>query len=66
VWSCVVLTFFASVMIDWPRRAFHLHYPTWLRWIDYTLATGFFVALAAFLVLRGRDVVAYRRQQPSH
>ena len=55
--------FIPSIGIDWPRRAFQLHYPSWLLWIDYALATFYLAVLATFLVLRGREVVSFRRQQ---
>jgi hypothetical protein len=65
-WACAVLTFIPAVSIDWPRRAFELDYPTWLRWIDDTLSVLYLVVAATFLVLRGREVIIYRRQQPGH
>lgn len=45
---------------------FDMHYPLWLRWVGRVLLVVFVIALLAFITLRGREVMEYRRQQPVH
>jgi len=45
---------------------FEVHYPLWLHWIGRVLFAIFAIAILTFAVLRGREVVAYRRQEPGH
>lgn len=61
--GCVALTFIAGALVDAPRSIFGLHYPTGLRWVVYTLGIMFLAALAAYAVIRAREIVNYRRQQ---
>jgi hypothetical protein len=61
-----VLAFIPATGIDWARRAFDLHYPMWLLWIDYALTTLVLVLLVAYMVLRGQEVLSHRRAQTGH
>jgi len=60
------VTFVISWVIGIPHMFFEVHYPLWLRWIGRVLLILFVVALLAFLTLRGREAMDYRRQQAGH
>ena len=38
-------------------------YPTWLRWVVYTLGIMLLAALTAYAVIRAREIINYRRKQ---
>jgi hypothetical protein len=64
--GCGALTFIAAALVDAPRGFFDLHYPTWLRWVVYTLWIMFLATLAAYVVIRAREIINYRRNQAGH
>ncbi|HEY2985624.1 MAG TPA: hypothetical protein VGJ38_15825 [Jatrophihabitantaceae bacterium] len=62
----VAWTLIGTLLVDAPRGFFDLYYPTWLRWIDYTLGMMFLATLATYVVLRARELISYRRAQTGH
>jgi hypothetical protein len=51
-------------VIGIPHMFFDVHYPIWLHWIGRLLLAVVAVALATYAILRRREVITYRHQQP--
>lgn len=55
-------TFTISLILNLPRTMFGVHYPPWLLWLGRGITIIFLIALLIFVLLRGREVISYRRQ----
>ena len=62
----VAWTLIAALLVNAPRGIFGVHYPMWLRWIEYTLGVIFLAILTTYVALRVREIVSYRRSPAGH